>query len=175
MGGKQRQKFVDEPVYQTVLQHNFDTAVSLAVNTGTFPATGDKVALAAANVTKVMSPGGLGITGGDISLDDTNDRILLEPGIYDVIVEASLQDAGTDSNFSVALTTAAQAANDVSLASVAVAVLTAGQQYQLSLRRQITVTAARALELHLAAVTTSGAISLRPGSYIRVQRLGNIE
>ena len=173
--GKQTQKFVNEPVYLTVLQHNFDTPVSLAVNTGTFPATGDKVALAAANVSKVMSPFGLGVTAGDISLDDANDRILLEPGVYEVVVEASLQDAGTDSNFSFALTTAAQAANDVSLASIAVAVLTAGQQYQLSIRRQITVTSARALELHLAAVTSSGAISMRAGSFIRVQRLGNVE
>ena len=175
---KQSQAFVKESVYQTVLVHNFDSPVALAVNTGAFPATADKVVLSAASVVRAMQPFGISSIAsgnGSISLDDANDRIMLEPGVYEVEVSAALQDVGVDSNFSVALTTAAQASNDVSLASVSSTILTAGQVYSLHLKRLLVVTAPRALELHLAAVTASGAISMRAGSFLSVKRLGNIE
>lgn len=174
---RQFQQFVREPVYQTRLRHAFSAAVTptVAAAGGTFPVVGTKIALSAAQSSKVMQPFGLGLTGGDISLDDTNDRILLEPGVYRVELSLALVEGGTDSDFGVALTTAAAAAVDVEYESVRGAVLPTGSSEHFSTVQYITVTAARALELHVAWHTAGASGTIRPGSFIEVTRVGNLE
>lgn len=177
MGGKQKQKYVDEPVYQTALRHAFSAAVTpiVAAAGGTFPVVGTKIALSAAQSSKVMQPGGLAITAGDIALDDANDRILLEPGVYEVEVSLALVEGGTDSDFHVALTTAAAAANDVEYENVRGAVVPTTTSVHFHTVQHITVTAARALELHVAWQTAGATGTIRPGSFLKVTRLGNVE
>lgn len=175
--GKQSQKFLSEPVYPVCLRHAFSAAVTpiVAAAGGTFPVVGTKIALSAAQSSKAMSPSGLGLTAGDISLDDANDRILLEPGQYRVEIDLALVEAGTDSDFGVALTNAAAAAVDVEYESVRGAVLPTGSSHHFHTVQYLTVTAARALELHVAWHTAAATGTIRPGSYIEVRRLGNVE
>lgn len=177
MGSKQRQRYSDEAVYETQLRHAFSAAVTpiVAAAGGTFPVAGTKIALSAAQSSKVMQPYGLGLTAGDISLDDANDRILLEPGVYEVEISLTLQEAGTDSDFHVALTNAAAAAVDVEYENVMGAVLLTASSGKFHTVQHLTVTAARALELHVAWQTAGATGTIRPGSFLRVKRLGNIE
>jgi len=177
MGGKQFQKFVNEPVYRTSLRHAFNAAVTptVAAAGGTFPVVGTKIALSAAQSSKVMQPGGLGLTAGDVSLDDANDRILLEPGQYEVEVSLHLVENGTDSDFHVALTTAAAAAVDVEYENVRGAVTLSASSAPFHTVQHLVVTAARALELHVAWQTAGATGTIRPGSFLRVTRVGNVE
>ncbi len=175
--GKQTQKSVSESVYQTALRHAFSAAVAptVAAAGGTFPVVGTKIALSAAQSSKVMQPFGLGLTLGDISLDDANDRILLEPGVYEVEVSLHLVENGTDSDFHVALTTAAAAAVDVEYENVRGAVTLSASSAPFHTVQHLTVTAARALELHVAWQTAGATGTIRPGSFLKVTRLGNVE
>lgn len=177
MGSKQRQRYSDEAVYQTLFLHRFSAAVTptVAAAGGTFPAVGTKIALSAAQSSKAMQPYGLGLTGGDVSLDDTNDRINLEPGVYEVEISLHLVEAGTDSDFGVALTTAAAAAVDVEFEAVRGAVTLSASSAPFHTKYILTVTSARALELHVAWHTASATGTIRPGSFIAVKRLGNVE
>lgn len=175
--GKQSQKFVKEPVYQTALRHAFSAAVSptVAAAGGTFPVVGTKIPLSAAQSSKAMQPFGLGLTLGDISLDDANDRILLEPGQYEVEVSLHLVENGTDSDFHVALTNAAAAAVDVEYENVRGAVTLSASSAPFHTVQHLVVTAARALELHVAWQTAGATGTIRPGSFLKVTRLGNVE
>lgn len=169
-----------QPVYQTSLRHAFNTGGApgqpVTVNAGAFPATGDKIPLSAAQSSKVLEfDGANSLLIGNITLDDANDRIILEPGVYEVEVSLTLLAAGTASDFSVALTTAAQAATDVAYASVTGATIAAGEQVPFHTLQHLTVTAIRALELHVAWTSGGATGNIRPGSYIRVKRLGNID
>jgi hypothetical protein len=176
MSGKQGQPYTREPVYQVSLRHAFSAAVSPTVTAaGSFPSTADKIALSAAQSSKIMSPFGLGLTAGDLSLDDANDRILLEPGVYRVEVGLLLVENGTDSDYHVALTTAAQAATDVSYTNVHGAVMLSASSSHFHTVQYLTVTAARALELHVAWQTVGATGTIRPGSFIEVRRVGNID
>jgi len=175
--GKQRQRFVNDSAYQTQLRHAFSAAVAptVAAAGGTFPVVGTKIPLSAAQSAKAMQPFGLGLTGGDVSLDDTNDRILLEPGVYRVEVSLLLVEAGTDSDYHVALTTAAAAAVDVEYENVHGAVLLSASSSHFHTVQYLTVTTARALELHVAWQTAGATGTIRPGSYLEVVRIGNVE
>lgn len=175
-GSKQRQRYLDEPVYQTSLVHRFSAAVSPSVvAAGSFPSAGSKIALSAAQSSKVMQPFGLGLTGGDISLDDANDRINLEPGVYEVEIALQLQEAGVDSDFGVALTQAAAASPDLELDAVLGNVLLSASSTGFKTVVHLTVTSARVLELHVAWHTAGATGTIRPGSYLKVTRLGNVE
>lgn len=176
MGGKQYQPFVKEPVYQTRYLHRFSAAVTpTVVAAGSFPSAGSKIALSAAQSSKVMSPGGLGITAGAISLDDTNDRIQLDPGVYEVEISLLLKEGGTDSDYGVALTLAAAATPDLELDAVEGAVLLTGSSTHFHTKVHLTVTAARVMELHVAWHTAGATGTIRPGSFVGVTRLGNVE
>lgn len=174
---RQSQKYLDESVYPVTLRHAFSTAVApTVVAAGSFPSAGSKIALSTAESQKVMGPiGGTSLTSGDISLDDTNDRILLEPGVYEVEVGLMLTAAGTDSDFGVALTAAAAATPDVEYDDVNGAVVPATESVSFNTKQLITVTAARALELHVAWHTAGQTGTLKKGSFISVKRLGNVE
>jgi len=177
MSGKQYQPFTKEPVYQVSLRHAFSAAVTptVAAAGGTFPVAGTKIALSAAQSSKALSPFGLGLTSGDLSLDDANDRILLEPGVYRVDVSLLLVENGTDSDYHVALTTAAAAAVDVEYENVHGAVVLTNSSSHFHTVQYLVVTASRALELHVAWQTAGATGTIRPGSYIEVRRMGNID
>jgi len=183
MGSKQAQKYTKEAAYQTALRHAFNAAVTptVAAAGGTFPVVGTKIPLSAAQSSKVMQPFQGTLTAaqalliGDISLDDANDRILLEPGQYEVEVSLHLVEAGTDSDFHVALTTAAAAANDVEYENVRGAVTLSASSAPFHTVQHLIVTASRALELHVAWQTAGATGTIRPGSFIKVTRLGNVE
>ena len=175
---RQSQKYLNESVYPVTLVHSFSAAVTpiVAAAGGTFPVVGTKIALSAAQSSKAMGPlGATSLTSGDISLDDANDRILLEPGVYEVEVRLTLVEAGTDSDFGVALTNAAAAAVDVERESILGAVALTGSSIGWGMKHLLTVTAARALELHVAWHTAAATGTIRPGSFISVKRLGNVE
>jgi len=181
--GKQTQAFVKEGVYHTRLRHAFSAAVTptVAAAGGTFPVVGTKIPLSAAQTSKVMQPGAGSWTAaellvrGDVSLDDANDRILLEPGVYRVEIGLHLVEAGTDSDFHVALTTAAAAANDVEYENVRGAVTLSASSAPFHTVQYITVTAARALELHVAWQTAGATGTIAKGSFFEVTRVGNVE
>lgn len=180
---KQSQLYVKEGVYQTGLRHAFSAGTAVVVNAGAFPATADKMPLSAAQSSKVLQPGASHLTAaqalvmGDISLDDANDRILLQSGVYEVEISLALLAAGTASDFSVALTTAAQAANDVVYANVTGATIAAAEQVPFRTVQYISVPSgtSRALELHVAWTTAAATGTIRPGSFLKVSRLGNVE
>lgn len=176
-GSRQFQKYRAEPVYRTNFRHAFSAAVSptVAAAGGTFPVAGTKIALSAAQSSKAMQPDGLSLTGGDISLDDANDRILLEPGQYEVEVSIEIKENGTDSDYHVALTTAAAAAVDVEYENILGAVLLSASQSHFHTVQHLVVTASRALELHVAFQTAGATGTIRPGGYIKVTRIGNVE
>lgn len=180
MTSKQFERYLHEPVYQTRLRHAFSAAVTptVAAAGGTFPVAGTKIALSAAQSSRVMQPHGitsLASGNGSISLDDANDRIMLEPGIYRVEIGLLLKEAGTDSDYHVALTTAAAAATDVEYENIEGAVVLSGSSASWHSVQYLTVTAARALELHVAWQTAGATGTIRPGSFIEVTRLGNVE
>jgi hypothetical protein len=174
----QFQPFRRHPVYQTSYRHAFSAAQAVVVNSGAFPATPDKIPLSTAQSVKVLEGDSANsLTVGNIQFDDTNDRILLDPGVYRVEIGLDLLAAGTASDFSVALTTAAQAATDVSYANVTGAVVTAPEQVPFHTVQYITVQpgSSRALELHVAWTTAGATGTIRPGSYMEVRRLGNVD
>jgi hypothetical protein len=179
--GKQSQLFIKEAVYQTRLRHAFSAAVQPVANIaagGTFPAVATKLALSAAQSSRVLQPHGitsLASGNGSISLDDANDRIMLEPGVYRVDIGLCLLGAGGASDFHVGLTTAAAAANDVEYETILGANLAIGATAPFHSVQYITVTSARALELHAAWVAAAATGTIRPGSYIEVTRVGNVE
>ena len=174
--GKQYQRFTKEPVYQTRLLHRFSAAVTPAVvAAGSFPSAGDLIPLSAAQSVKALSPGGLGLTSGDLSLDDAGDQIELQPGVYEVEVSLHFVEAGTDSDYGVALTAAAAATPDLELDAVNGAVVLSSSGSHFHTKALLTVTTARALELHVAWHTAGATGTIRPGSFIQVTRLGNIE
>jgi len=176
MSGRQYEPFTKEPVYPTTLLHRFSAAVTpTVVAAGSFPAAGSKIALSAAQSSKALSPKGLSLTQGSISLDDANDRINLEPGVYEVEVSLLLQEGGTDSDFGVALTQAAAATPDLELDAIQGAVLLSASSTGFHTKVLLTVTSARVLELHVAWHTAGATGTIRPGSYIQVTRLGNVE
>lgn len=174
--GRQSQAYVREPVYPTTLLHRFSAPVTpTVVAAGSFPSAGSKIALSAAQSAKALQPFGLGLTGGDISLDDTNDRINLQPGVYEVEVSLLLKEGGTDSDYGVALTQAAAASPDLELDNVEGAVVLTGSTTHFQTKALLTVTAARALEVHVAWHTAGATGTIRPGSFLLVRRLGNVE
>lgn len=176
MGGKQYQPYSKEPVYPTLFLHRFSAAVTpTVVAAGSFPAAGSKIALSAAQSSQAMKPGGLAITAGSVSLDDANDRINLEPGVYEVEVSLLLKEGGVDSDYGVALTQAAAASPDLELDAVEGAVVLTASSTHFHTKAILTVTAARALELHVAWHTAGATGTIRPGSFIAVKRLGNVE
>lgn len=182
-GSRQFQKYVAEPVYPVSLRHAFSAAVTptVAAAGGTFPVAGTKIALSAAQSSKVMQPGAGVLSAaqilvmGDVSLDDANDRILLEPGVYRVEIGLHLVEAGTDSDFHVALTTAAAAAVDVEYENVRGAVTLSASSAPFNTVQYLVVTAARALELHVAWQTAGATGTIAKGSYFEVVRIGNTE
>ncbi len=174
--GKQYQANVKEPVYKTQFLHRFSAAVTpTVVAAGSFPSAGSKIALSAAQSSKAMQPFGLGLTAGDISLDDTNDRINLQPGVYEVEISLQLVEAGTDSDFGVAITQAAAATPDLELDAVLGAVALSASSPHFHTKVFLTVTSARVLELHVAWHTASATGTIRPGSFLQIKRLGNVE
>lgn len=182
---RQSQRFVKEAAYPLSFRHAFSAAVTPSNNNaggGAFPAVGTKIALSAAQSSKVMQPGlstlsaAAALVLGDVSLDDTNDRILLEPGIYRVQVSLLLLGATVASDFHVGLSTAAAAVVDVEYEAVlGGANLAAGANAHFSTVQYLSVTAARALELHVAWSAATATGTIRPGSVIEVRRLGNLE
>lgn len=176
MSSGQYQALRKQPVYRTTFSHIFTSAVALVVNASAAPGTPDKIPLSAAQSLKVLEwDGRNSLLIGNITLDDANDRILLEPGVYSVGVSIQVRDTGTASELSIALTTAAQAANDLVLDSILGGTIASGAQASVAFEFPLTVTAARALELHVWARTGAGTLSLRPGSQLVVSRLGNID
>lgn len=174
MGGKQYQKFSSEPVYPTTFTFTLAAAANIAVNTGAFPAVGDKQVLSAAQCTKILEPDGSGVTAGQIALDDANDKIMVEPGVYLVEYEGRFGDNGTNSDFSFAITDDTPTA-DVSIANVNGAVLSTTVVVPLVRSVVIRATSRRAIELHLAATTAGGQVAQAAGSILRITRLGNVE
>jgi len=166
-----------QPVYQTRLNHVFSAAVTpTVVAAGSFPSVGSKIALSAAQSAKALDwDGKNSLLVGSITLDDANDRINLDPGVYEVEVSLLLLEAGTDSDFGVALTLAAAAAPDLELDAVLGGVLLTGSTAHFHTKKLLTVTAARVLELHVAWHTAGATGTIRPGSFLSIRRLGNID